>query len=89
MNNQALELSLLKFKISVTRDRLRDLGTELGILVSVPFSLNDLEDVDKSLFGDSYRKEPLIPFTRKHAVAVGAVAFGVLIVIVNHHLSKK
>ena len=87
--NQELELNLLKFQISVTRDRLRDLGTELGILVAVPFSLNDLGDVDKSLFGDAYRKEPLIPFTRKHAVAVGIFAVGILVVVINRHLSKK
>ncbi len=93
--NQALELSLLKFRIGVARNQLRDLGEELGIVAPVSFYPRFEVEVDESLFGEGYRKESLIPYLRlpkierKHVVAAGLVTVGIVLTAINHHLNKK
>ncbi len=89
MYNQTLEISLLKFKISVTRNRLREVGKELGIIIPVA-SYPEVE-LSKDLFGESYRKEPVFAFPkieRKHAVAIGVLGIGVVSAIIAHHFKK-
>ena len=88
--NQELELSLLKFRIAVTRDQLRDLGEELDIIT--PIAAYPRVEIEDYPFGEGYRKEPVFAFPkieRKHAVAIGVLGIGVVSAIIIHHFKKQ
>ena len=93
MVNQQLALSLLKFHVAAAWEQLLEVGKDSGIL-NIPshyIFMNELDDIenDESLFGYGYRKEPLVPFTREHIIAVGLLAVGIILVVVAHRLNRK
>lgn len=91
--NQALELSVLKFRVGVAWNELFELGKDAGLLnVTQPYLfLIELDDIetDESLFGHGYRKEPLVPFAREHIIAVGLLAAGIILVVIAHRFNRK
>lgn len=91
--NQALKLSVLKFQVAVAWNELLELGKDAGLLnVTQPYPfLIELDDIetDESLFGRGYHKEPLVPFTREHIIAVGLLAVGIILVIIAHSFKEK